>query len=223
MSIFRKGIAWCILLLCFTAVGCGPVKDLLGKGKKSKGSGDPFRVAVLATTGEVSSQSTQPLKLWYGGIANVTTDRLVVDKLIFRLETNMTSDELRARNARGQMRYGDRFRTAEVQVNEDGTHELQFLALNARHAGLEGELVPPQTVEDLKNLGPETRILTADLFLSGQPHEEEGTQVQLTLVQVDTMPQTQGGKLRLAPEENQPIKWEKSTRGYAVLWKEPGE
>ena len=217
MRIFLVSAA---LVLAAFAPGCGPY--LTGQKSKKK-SNRPFHIArVDPGLAAVSSQSTQPLKMWYGGIANLTTDSLVIDSLVFVLSTDMTPDELRERQPRGTLSYGGATRTVDLQVSETGNHELVFLDLNARHAGVEGTPFVPQTTDDLDKLGPESKVITVDMFLSGSPAKDEGSHVQLVLVRVDTLPQTLGGTLSLTAEESKPIQWHlPGSPGFAVRWKYP--
>lgn len=216
MKVFQSVLWVCILGYC--SLGCGP---FLQGSKKSKNASRPFHIArVDPGLASVSSQSTQPIKMWYGGIANLTTDTLTINKLVYVLNTDMTPDEVRERRPRGTLRYGGSTRTVNLQVSETGNHELVFLNLNARHSGVEGLPYIPKTVDDLENLGPESKVITVDVFFSGKPHKEEGTQVQLVLVQVDTLPQPMGR--RLTPEESKPIEWNlPGSPGFSVRWKYP--
>lgn len=204
-----------LITVCGGLAACGPFLSARSKGGGQ--SGKPYHVLRVATTAEVSSQSTQPLFLWEGGIANTTTNTLVIDKLVFRFDTDMTNDDLRERSPRATLTFGSLTRTVDLTQTETGVDEFAFLDLNARLEGLNEPIPQVTSIDDVDKVGPYARVLTIRVFFTGFPPDDKGNQVQVTLVRVVTNPQIVPG-VPLDPNRNQPAEWAQNSPGFAVRW-----
>jgi len=205
------------LLLGICANGCGA---FISPKKKRSTRQETFVIAraTNATTAGVTTQSTSPLNMFEGGIGNVTTNSLTFNKLIWQLSTDLSVNDLRERNPRVTMRFGNVTRSAEVLISETGQHEVQFLNLNVRLLGnINQERPQINDVEDIRKLPNYAKVLIATLSLSGKPHRNEGTNFTLTLVKAETAVQQIRG-VRLTEEEKKPNEWQLNQPGYTVTW-----
>ncbi len=199
------------------ASGCGPLMKSLSK---KPGPSKPFIVAraTNGNTAGVTTQSTSPLRLFEGGIGTVTTMSLTFNKLIYTLQSEMSPNELRERNPRVTMRFGNTTRTVDVQISETGIHEVQFLNLNVRLLGNINQEQPQiNTIEDIESLPDYAQVLALGLFINGVPHEDDGTNFLLTLVKAETEVQQIPGQF-LTEEEKEPNEWPLNSPGYNVTW-----
>jgi hypothetical protein len=211
----------CIILLGFLtgicAHGCGA---FIPKAKKSSARQQTFVIAraTNASTAGVTTQSTSPLNMFEGGIGNVTTMALTFNKLVWQLQTNLSPSELRERNPRVTMRFGNATRNVELQVSETGIHEAQFLNINVSLLGNVNQERPQiEDIEDIIDLPNYAKVLVVSLSLSGKPHQDDGTNFVLTLVKAETAVQQIRG-VRLTEDQKKPNEWPLNHSGFNVTW-----
>lgn len=207
-----------LAILTVFCIACGPFMPS-SKSKRSAGSHEAtFHLirATNSTTAGVTTQSTIPLRMYEGAIANVTTMNLTFNKLLFELQTSLTPDELRSFNPRLEVQFGNMTRVTEVQVSDLQSHEAQLLNLSARLTPYDGDIrnePRPESLEDLQRFGGAIRILTVKLRLTSKP--EADTTFKVFFTSAETAPQIPRG-VRYDEEQHKPILWTLNRPGFDV-------
>lgn len=205
-----------VLLTITLMTACGPFdKSSKSKGSASNGIFQVIRASNASTAG-VATQSTLPLRMFEGGIANLTTDSLTFNRLTFHVGTNLNAKEFSEFSPRLELQFGALARTEELAISHHQAHEANFTNLNATLTAYPGDIKTveqPKTLEDLNKFGGAVRVLIVRLRLNKLP--EPGTTFTINWVSAETKYQLPRGIL-FDKENHKDSTWLLNRPGFNV-------